>query len=83
MCQNNGTGKKFGIQRCPEVDSDEEAEILAEIKRDEETEEQDEARVASSFSLVNGYGSGTLAMRMMIVSVSGAIQFVNTGRFRY
>ena len=31
----------------PPADSDEEAEILAEIKQDEETEEEDEAVVVS------------------------------------
>ncbi len=34
-------------QPTPPADSDEEVEILAEIKRDEETEEEDEAVVAS------------------------------------
>ena len=34
-------------QPTPPADSDEEAEILAEIKQDEETEEEDEAVVAS------------------------------------
>jgi len=34
-------------QPTPPVDSDEEAEILAEIKQDEETEEEDETLVAS------------------------------------
>jgi PRTRC genetic system protein E len=36
-----------GAQSTPPADSDEEAEILAEIKQDEETEEEDEAVFAS------------------------------------
>jgi PRTRC genetic system protein E len=37
----------IGARPTPSTDSDEEAEILAEIKQDEETEEEDEVLVAS------------------------------------